>query len=284
MASRAFLIPALALTAIGCAALPIARSFPAATKGSDGDLKLSDYFPHVERVDRSYARTNPNRPKDPPMPYVHSEDEHGRVEGSLLGRVEWPLSEYLDRHSDRPLRPRLKWPTPPRRGSEAIFVEFVPPVDEWPEGVRIGEPVEWKAEMSAYDRLGVPFARGSATRRVIWEERDTVEADGTTYTDCLRLRVETDLSFGWWAIIRLRETVWLARNIGIVRRVERINGHALLLFRFDSTYEYVLQTHEADASSQQMSAPHRRWARLAIYLDRSIPRPRVGGLAVEWAK
>ena len=144
--------------------------------------------------------------------------------------------------------------------------------------------MEWQAEMSAYDRRGVPFAQGSAARRVVWEKYENLEIDGAVYPDCLRLRVETDLSFGWWASIRVRETVWLARNIGVVRRIERLSGHALLLFRFDSTHEYVLQTHEADATSERTSAaPRRQWARLAIYLDRSVPRPRVGGLAVEWA-
>jgi len=203
----------------------------------------------------------------------------------MVGQVEWPLSKYLDPHSNRPERPRMKWPSPPRRGTEAIFVEFDPPIVEWPEGVRAGVPVEWQAEMSAYDRLGVPFVRGLATRRVVWEGFETVETDGTDYAGCLRLQVETNLTFGWWAGIRTRETVWLARNTGVVRRIERLSGYALLLFRFGSTHEYVLQRHEAKESSEDTSGASRRlWARMAVYLDRSVPRPRVGGIAVEWAE
>lgn len=285
MASRALLLPTLVLMTIGCATLPNSRSFPANARDAEGYVELSAYLPRVERAERRYARTNPSRRNESPVPYVQSEDERGRVEGSLVGRVEWPLSKYLDRHSDRPERPRMKWPSPTRQGSEAFFVEFDPPVVEWPEGVQAGVPVEWQVEMSAYDRRGVPFAQGSATRRVVWEGHDTVEIDKVTYPDCLRLRVETSLSFGWWASMRLRETVWLARHIGVVRRIEGLSGYALLFFRFDSTYEYALRTHEADASSEKTATePRRRWARLAIYLDRSVPRPRVGGLAVEWAK
>jgi len=154
---------------------------------------------------------------------------------------------------------------------------------EWPAGVRAGAPVEWQAKMNVYDRHGVPFAQGSAARRVWWEGNETIKENGASFVDCVRLRVETDLYFGWWASFRLRETVWLAEGVGIVRRVERISGHALLLFRFDSEHEYVLQAHEIEASKTENSSSPRRWARLAIYLDRSLPRPRVGGLAVEWA-
>jgi hypothetical protein len=226
-------------------------------------------------------RTNPSRRGESPAPYVQSEDEHGRVEGTLVGQVEWPLSDYLDPHTARPDRPRMSWPSPPRNGTEALFAEFDPPMAEWPEGVRAGAPVEWQAKMTVYDRLGVPFAYGSAARRVWWEGNESIEGNGATYVDCVRLRAETDLYFGWWASFRLQETVWLAEGIGIVRRVESIGGRALLLFRFDSEHQYVLETHEIEAIKTEAPASPRRWARLAVYLDRSIPRPRVGGLAVE---
>jgi len=56
-----------------------------------------------------------------------------------------------------------------------------------------------------------------------------------------------------------------------------------LLFKFDSEHEYTMRAHEIEASKTEASSSPRRWARLAIHLDRSLPRPRVGGLAVEWA-
>jgi len=150
--------------------------------------------------------------------------------------------------------------------------------------VRAGAPAAWQAKMTMYDRDGVPFAYGSATRRVWWEGYEAIETDGASYVDCVRLRAETDLHFGWWASFRLRETVWLAQRVGVVRRLERFSGRALLLMRFDSEHEYVLREHQMETSKTEVSSvqPH-RWARLAVYLDRSIPRPRVGGLAVEWA-
>ena len=278
-----YVLPALALTAVGCAAVPKSTISPTPEQVSDGYVELSAYFPRVVRAERRYERTNPSRRGESPAPYVQSEVDNGRVEGSLVGRVEWPLSGYLDRHSDRPDRPRMKWPSPPRNGTEALFAEFDPPIVEWPAGVRAGAPVEWQEKMTVYDRLGVPFAYGSAARRVWWEGNETFEGNGVTYVDCVRLRAETDLYFGWWASFRLRETVWLAQGVGIVRRVECISGRALLLFRFESEHQYVLQAHEIEASKTEASSTPRRWARLAVYLDRSIPRPRVGGLAVEWA-
>jgi len=279
----AFVLPVLALAAVGCAATPKSPTSPAHTPASEGYVELSAYLPRVKRAERMYSRTNPSRRGESPAPYVQSEDKHGRVEGTLVGQVEWPLSEYLDPHTARPDRPRMSWPSPPRKGTEALFAEFDPPMAEWPTGVRGGAPVEWQAKLSMYDRDGVPFAQGSAARRVWWEGNETIEGNGESYTDCVRLRAETDLHFGWWASFRLRETVWLAQTVGIVRRVERISGRALLLFRFDSEHEYTMRAHEIEASKTEASSSPRRWARLAIHLDRSLPRPRVGGLAVEWA-
>ncbi len=281
---RAFVVLAVGLPVVGCTTARSNTVSHLREPESDANVELSAYFPQAEPTQRTFLRTNPSRPEESPTPYGQTEDQNGRVEGSLTGRVEWPLSRYLDPHSNRPERARLRWPIRPRPASEAFFVEFNPPVTEWPEGVRAGAAVEWQAEMSAYDRRGVPFAQGSAVRRVVWEGYETVGNDGAAYPDCLRLHVETDLYFGWWASIRLRETVWLAQHIGIVRRIERLSGHALLLLRFDSAHEYNLQAHGVDPVTADASpVPPRRWARLAIHLDRSLPRPRVGGLAVEWA-
>ncbi len=284
MPLRAFVLAAPALVAVGCTAVPKSTASTTPALASDGYFELSAYFPRVERAEREYVRTNPSRRGESPIPYVQSEDGNGRVEGSLVGQVEWPLSGYLDRHSDRPDRPRMNWPSPPRKGTEALFVEFGPPIAEWPARLRADAPEEWQAKMSLYDRLGVPFAQGLAARRVWWEGRETVEVGGTFHTDCVQLRAETDLHFGWWASFRLRETVWAAPGVGIVRRQERLSGRALLLFRFGSEHEYDLQTHKIESSKTGASPTLRRWARLAVYLDRSLPRPRVGGLAVEWAR
>jgi hypothetical protein len=282
---HAFVVSAVGLSVIGCSG----RRGSAVSHGDrqdwDASFDLTPYFPAAVRAERTYVRTNPARREGPPFLFVQTEDEHGRAGGSLTGRLEWPLSRYLDPHSDRSDRPIVKWPSPPRKGSEAFFVEFDPPIAEWPAGLRAGGPVEWRAKMTAYDRYGVPFAQGSAARRVWWEGSETIEANGASFADCVRLRAETDLYLGWWASFRLRETVWLGERVGVVRRVERLSGRALLLLRFDSSHQYVLQGAEADLSSAEASpALPRRWARLAIHLDRSLPRPRVGGLAVEWAR
>lgn len=280
---RGFVLTSLAVAAVGCATTPNSPASPTPAQASQGHVELSAYFPRVERAERKYARTNPSRRNESPVPYVQYEDEHGRVEGSLVGQVEWPLSGYLDPHSDRPDRPRMNWPSPPRKGTEALFAQFDPPIAEWPADLRAGAPVALRAKLSLYDRHGVPFVQGSAARQVWWEGNETIEANGTTYVDCVRLRAETDLYFSWWASFRMRETVWAAQGVGIVRRHERLSGRALLLFRFGSEHEYDLQTHKIESPKTGVFPASRQWARLAIYLDRSLPRPRVGGLAVEWA-
>jgi hypothetical protein len=102
--------------------------------------------------------------------------------------------------------------------------------------------------------------------------------------------------------VSLRETVWFASGVGPVRRIERIKGAALLIFRFNSIHEYELLNEAVTQSSTDRSIPVAarnsidreavgaareltgRWARLAICLDRGVPRPRIGGLAVEWSR
>ena len=283
MPHLALVLPALVLTTVGCAAVPKSPTTATHEQASNGQVKLSAYFLPADRAERRYARTNPSRGDESPAAYVQNEDEHGRVEGSFVGHVEWPVSQYLDPHSVRPGRPRMNWPSPPRKGTEALFAEFDPPMAEWPAGVSASSPVQWQAKMTMYDRHGIPFAQGSVARRVWWEGSDTIEVEGKSYSNCIQLRAETDLNFGWWASFRLRETVWVSQGVGIVRRLERLSGRALLLFRFDSEHEYVLQAHEIEESKTAATSSPRRWARLAIHLDRSVPHPRVGGLAVEWA-
>lgn len=252
-------------------------------------IELAPFLTSSVPATRIFLRTNPDAPTEPPTTYEQREESAGRVGGSLVGRVEWPLAQYFDRDSNRPNRPRIPWPIGDERAVEAFLIEFDPPIAEWPTTIHTGEPVEAMTRMRAYDRWGIPFADGAARRWVRFGGFEEVVVGETRFADCLRLEADTNLWFGWWAFVSLRETVWLARERGLVRRIERINGNALLIFRFDSVHEYQLldaarPTTLATATANDNRPSPGRWARLAICLNRGTPRPRIGGLAVEFSR
>ncbi len=211
----------------------------------------------------------------------------GRVEGHLLDRIQWPLDQYIDRASNRPDRPRIPWPTGAERAVEAFLIEFDEPVTEWPEHIQEGEIHHQASGMRAYDRWGIPFSRGSLSRTIWLHGTEEACGSGSKYRDCVRLESVTDLRFGWWAHVALQESVWFARSVGPVRRIERFSGSALLVFRFRSVTDYELSRHSTDSSpsdqADALSGAPRRWVRLAVSLVKGIPRPRLGGIAVEWS-
>ena len=273
------------LVVAGCrSARPSAAPVVHANPRPSTVVDLTVYHPSGRPGTRAYRQFNPNDPEGSAVVYPQSVEDSGRVEGNLVGRIEWPLSDYLDPHTRRPHRPRLSWPSDPQKRSEAFFVELDPPVQEWPEVIDSAAPIVLEADMLAYSRRGVPFARGTAVRRVWFKGYETVETGHATYADCARLRVSTEFRFGVWVTARVRESVWLARDVGVVRRTERISGRVFFVIGFDSTHEYeLLDAPATPALLRQTPASPPQWGRLALYLDRALPRPRIGGLAVEWS-
>jgi len=276
---------------VGCAK-PVSRatgSYHSNQNERSGTIDLAPFLTTPVPATRVFVRTNSNDSSESQTMYEQREETAGRIGGSLIGRVDWPLARYFDRDSNRPDRPRIPWPTGDERAVEAFLIEFDPPIAEWPTTIQTGESVEAMTRMRAYDRWGIPFADGAARRWVRLGGFEAVVVGETTYADCMRLEADTNLWFGWWAFVRLRETVWLARERGLVRRIERINGNALLIFRFNSAYEYQWTdagptTTVNDSNTNRERVPSGRWVRLAICLNRGTPHPRIGGLAVELSR
>lgn len=238
-----------------------------------------------------YSQVNTSARQAKANEFVQIDTPSGRLAGTLIGRAEFPVSQYLDPDSRGRDRPELNWP--PHRRAEAFFVSFDPPMEEWPPGSGEERVSEQRAKLVAYDSYGVPFTEGRARRRVWHEEYETVQTPAGTFENCSRLRSDTELRFGWWAGMHLYETAWLSADGLVVRRMERITGHAMVILRFDSTHRYDLQSLESIPIAARLvetasevnhaAAPASpRWARLAIHLERAASRPRVAGLAIDW--
>jgi len=205
----------------------------------------------------------------------------GREEGALIGRRARPLSDYLDPRSDRPDRPRFDWP----EGGSGYFLEFDPPMREWPVRCDEDEAIVEHGEARAYGGDGIPFASGKVTRRVAFDGFERVQIGEQSFDRCAVLRAETKMRLGWWLTLTLRERIWLSREAGLLRRVEQIKGTALLFLSLsaDRTFERDRPQRTRRTSADTLTAG-RRWARAAFYLDPVYPRPRLQGLIVEWAE
>lgn len=247
-------------------------------------VRLSRYLPWRPNTLRSFTRTDTSRPNESPTLYMQRTSNRLRAEGTLIETKPLPISMYLDRDSDRPDRPRLRWKTPPSRNSGGFFVDFLPPFVEWPMQLSLDNPYIQQGTIHLYDSDGQFLSTGPATRSVWLERYETIDQGGSVYPRCMVLGSRTELGLGWWGRIELAETVWLARDIGVVRRVQRIEGDMLILFRFQSEYRFDLwKVVPTKRRNPPATDEPKRWARLAVYLDRLLPNPRVGGLIVEWA-
>jgi hypothetical protein len=237
--------------------------------------------------------------------------DEGRVEGSLLGRVEFPLVQYLDPHSRGVARPKFAWPTTRGQRLDAFFMEFKPALMEWPAEAREGEPVEAQAQVTSFESDGVPFANGSARRTMIVAGYETIRAGEQTFDDAMRMEADSELSFGWLATVRVHETAWFARGIGLVRREERFDGRAMWLFRFGGGSKYEIADKVAPRvemvadTAGPLRDPARKqggevvllsgmndgtanapglWSHLAICFERTGRRMQVSGVAIEFDK
>ncbi len=278
---------------------------------------LKAYLAEGAPLRRTFLQVDLGRKKGVPRAYDREVQPQWRVEGSLIGRVEFPLGQYLDPHSRGGARPQLAWPTAHGKRLDTFFVEFKPAIMEWPVEAREGKSVEARAQITAFEFDGVPFANGTCRRTMRVAGFESVSAGRQTFDDAVRMEADTELAFGWMATIRVHETAWFARGVGLVRREERFNGRALWLFRFQSAggYEIAdevrervetaaeevgesvkgekslksagsqsLKSDKGDATSETLSGSASMLSRLAICFERTGRRIRVTGLAVEWTQ
>ena len=281
---------------------------------------LEAYLAEGAASPRIFLQFDVGRSEAAPRPYEREIQSLGSVEGSLIGGVEFPLSQYLDPHSRHMHRPRVDWPRAGRGAVDAFFIEFKPALMEWPAEGQEGKSVEAQAQITAFERDGVPFAYGTCRRTMRVAGFESAKTAGQTFDDSVRMEASTELSFGWLATIRVDETAWYARGVGLVRREDRFNGRALWLFRFQGASRYELggealahlemvaddvgasakrakslkgekrekslddvKGHSNHGVRDVASANPGWWSRLAICLERSGRRMRISGMAVEWA-
>jgi hypothetical protein len=204
----------------------------------------------------------------------------------------------------------VNWPAGPRGSVDAFFVEFHPAILEWPVDPVEGKEITSQARLTAYERDGTPFAYGTCRRTMRVAAHESIRSGEQTFEDAVRMEADTDLAFGWMATIRVHETAWFARGVGLVRREERFSGRALWLFHFGGAARYELAQPMAPRaellagqsdmtgvpSSDDQEAKFElvrgatglpadqpnMLARVAASFDRTGRRVRLLGMAAEW--
>jgi hypothetical protein len=147
-----------------------------------------------------------------------------------------------------------------------------------------------RCRLRYYNRDAIEVQQGTVERRIDLEGFETVEAEGVEYAGCLRLKVETKFRIDRGPRVDATEYVWLAADVGEVRRVEHVSGIAWPVY-FNQIHTYELLRDPATPRPQPSAARLvgdrppilQAWSRCAVFLDRLLPRPRLGGLAAEFA-
>ena len=242
---------------------------------------LADYLALVPGSEWLYERSTPNTsPRADVTTFRRVLTETAMTEGQLVGRSVPELHPVLNRSNGPSKKERATLSTFLKGGS-AFLVTFDPAIPLYPETLVPGETVQEQTKLLYYDYQGRYGYHGTVTRRVTLEGLETVETPSGMYTDCLRLRIDTEFRLDWALWADITDYVWLAAGVGEVRRIERTAGVAWI-FLFDATTEYRLIRHTPahTPSSAPLDNPRPRCS--ALLLERGFPRLLVGGLHHEW--
>jgi hypothetical protein len=257
------------LAAAGCIAPRISpRDFLREWRGPPPaeTIDLAGYLgPDGRRV---YMRTTEPALGAGETPY-RQETGRRRTEGRMCGTDLHTVDDYISG--------RAAWPDPK---DTVFFLEFTPPLPEWPSAISGSSPAEWAASVSCFEpcgQPGQPFRVGTVTRSVrLLSAGATATVPSGTYDGCVVLGGVTVLDLGV-TLLRVEEVVWMAPGVGVVRRQEAITGILLSLFQMSASYQYSL----VQFSAERPHAGDRRFRRVALCLESKIP-PKVGGAIVEW--
>lgn len=266
---------------------PMDRVEPAAAHAL---IDLTRYVGPSGPVPRAYLRRNPVDPDEPPTRYERRAQKGALTEGLLADRGVDTVAAYLEPTPGARYRRGTLWPEDPNKEGAGFFLEFDPALIRLPASIDAKGGISQQCRLRYYNRDAVEVRGGTARRNITFEGFETVQAGGIEYPACARLRIDTSYRIHWGPWVDTNEYIWLAPGIGEVLRVERFSGLAWFVY-FTGLHNYELI--DGPATSPPQTQPARlaygsplllqAWSRCAVFLDRLLPRPRLGGLAVEFA-
>ena len=248
-------------------------------------IDLTLYLPAVTPARRTFLRRDLRFPDEPAVSYARRLEPHRQREGVFVDLEAADLSSYIAKPGKaEPVR-YFDWPNSDKGRSLGLLLEFDPPLVALPATVRPDRKAQFRSDVRVFDRWGHPLRTGTVTRAVRVEGHENVVADGALIESCLRLALDTRIRLRWGPWLNVRETLWLRRGIGEVKRVRRIEVLAFLLY-FREAHAFELAADQSAAVRGRDYRPRQTaaYGRMAIFLDRFLPRLRVGGVVIEFAR
>jgi len=236
-------------------------------------LDLRPYLPSPTPEPRVCARRDLKRPSMSLPEYVQIVQRDGIVEGTFARPGgTGGAGDDSARSAEQP------------RDGAVFAITLDPPLPRFPAAVDARTPARMRANARVCDGQGRERFRGTVDRVVAWEGLERVALDDRAFVDCARLRCVTRIRLFLGPWIELTEYLWLARDVGEVRRIERLSGWAWIWpFEEVRQYDLVCPVHPVGRTALHSVTIPDAWARIRIHLDRLLPSPRLGGIAVEYA-
>lgn len=281
-----FFTPVVALVtaagAAGCAPAWTPPIQPAPGTATPRYVHLSAYGVGADTPTRVYARHDLIRPDDPPETYRRQGNRYRQVEGTLIGRTEGPLCRYVPADGAGPAPPpHLSWP-PSTPGGSAFFLKIDPPLPHLPCIVDVRHPITRRSTVHLFNWCGRHLFEGTMERTVRFAGFEPAGSIEHVPAECLRLKIQSRIRLSWGPRVDVTEFVWLAPRLGEVRRVELLRGWAWFL-PFNSAWQYdLVESQGAGPTVARTRTAQPRWSIVAVHLEKSLPHPRLGGLAVEF--
>lgn len=230
-----------------------------------------------------YRRTVPGS-REEAASYVRVVEAARIMEGRLLEREFLPLRDYVKPGGDvADGRDGRQRPLAPLEGGTAFMFELAEPLEVVPQRLVPDVALTATTEVIYYEKDGRLLSRGTLTRTVTIEEFEEVDVPAGRFADCMRVRLDFKLQIPWLITMDWTSHLWFSPEVGEVRRTERMSGWALI-FPFSSSHEYRLVSggpSEIPADLEAVRPP--RWRYGAILMDRTMPKPRVGGMVVDYS-
>ncbi len=235
-------------------------------------VDLRPYLPSPTSRPRVFSRRDLKRPAVSLSSYAQIVQRDGIVEGSFAGSDEAAEAGG-----------RTRSVAPPRDGT-VFAITLNPPMPRLPATIGTDAPTRLRSDVRVCDDKDRERFRGTIDRVVTWEGIESVTLEGSLSVECARLRCVTRIRLFLGPWIELTEYLWLARDLGEVRRIERLRGWAWF-WPFDEVrqYDLIRPVPPVRRTNPCAAAVPPPWARLRIHFDRLLPSPQLGGIVVEYA-
>jgi hypothetical protein len=156
-----------------------------------------------------------------------------------------------------------------------------------PRKLAEGQSQRLRSKLRCYNYKGKKSVGGDVTRTIKRLPNESATAGGQAFDDCAHLELRTRYNINLLGWIEAREEVWLARDVGEVRRTQNWDG-LILLKRVREAWdmELIERRGQAESTSAQYDAGNssnalEAWSACAAYVEPALPTPYLHGVVAD---